>query len=132
MYMLAGGLALVIPAVVLTLDATRFRPEEGVTEDKTPQGPPAEPGVPGGSVGGSAGATTSGPPAPPTPPPAPPPVVAPPPQSLFDVRLLDKRDFRLGLPLPSVVPMFTAAETKQYGLTRNDAEVKMPVLHVAF
>lgn len=142
MYMLAGGLALVIPAVVLTLDATRYRPEEGVTEDKTPQGPAAEPGVPGGSVGGAAGAapTTVSPTAP-TPPPSgggtpPPPSggggATPPPQSLFDLRLLDKRDFRLGIPMPSIAPMFSASETRQYGLTRNDAEVKMPVLHVAF
>ena len=40
--MLAGGLALVIPAVVLSLDATRFRPEEGATEEQElcPSGPP--------------------------------------------------------------------------------------------
>ena len=57
MYMLAGGLALVIPAVVLTLDATRYRPEEGTNEDNAPTGPAAEPGVPGGSVGGSAPAS---------------------------------------------------------------------------
>jgi hypothetical protein len=130
MYMLAGGLALVIPAVVLTLDATRYRPEEGVTEDRTPQGPAAEPGVPGGSVGGGGSTTVS--PSAPTPPPSgggtpPPPSGAP--QSLFDV---NHGDFRLGLPLPSVVPMFSPTETKQYGLTRNDAEVKMPVLHVSF
>jgi hypothetical protein len=40
MYLLAGGLALVIPAVVLTLNATRYQPEEGATEDRTP-GPAA-------------------------------------------------------------------------------------------
>jgi hypothetical protein len=127
MYMLAGGLALVIPAVVLSLDATRFRPEEGATEDKAPVGPPAEPGVPGGSVGSppTGGAAPSPPPA--SPPPAAP--AAPPPQSLFDVH---KGTFRLGVPLPAVVPMFSALEAKQYGLTRNDAEVKMPVLRVAF
>lgn len=126
MYMLAGGLALVIPAVVLTLDATRYRPEEGVTEDKTPQGPAAEPGVPGGSVGPTAPST-----APAAPAAAPPAAAAPAPapQSLFDVH---QGTFRLGVPLPSVVPMFSAAESKQYGLSKNDAEVKMPVLHVSF
>jgi hypothetical protein len=131
MYMLAGGLALVIPAVVLTLDATRFRPEEGITEDKTPQGPPAEPGVPGGSVGPAAPATGPAAPAAPAAAPAPAPAAPPasPPQSLFDV---NQGTFRLGVPLPSVVPMFSAVETKQYGLTKNDAEVKMPVLHISF
>jgi hypothetical protein len=128
-YMLAGGLALVIPAVVLSLDATRFRPEEGATEDKPPPGPSADPGVPGGTVV----APPTGAPAPPAPAatPTPPPAAAPtpPPQSLFDVH---QGSFRLGLPLPAIVPMFSAAETRTYGLTRNDAEVKMPVLHVAF
>jgi hypothetical protein len=124
-YMLAGGLALVIPAVVLSLDATRYRPEEGATEDKAPTGPLAEPGVPGGGVG--APAPAAAPAAPPAAAPAPAP--APPPQSLLDGY---KGEYRLGLPVPSVVPMFSAVEAKTYGLTRNDAEFKMPVLHIAF
>jgi len=131
-YMLAGGLALVIPAVVLSLDATRYRPEEGATEDKPPVGPAAEPGVPGGGVMTPA----PGPAAPPSaatpaalPAAAPAPAPAPPPQSLLDGY---KGSYRLGLPVPSVVPMFSAVEAKTYGLTRNDAEFKMPVLHIAF
>jgi hypothetical protein len=40
--------------------------------------------------------------------------------------------FRLGVPVPSIVPMFSALEARQYGLTRNDAELKMPVVHVSF
>ncbi len=129
MYMLAGGMALVIPAIVLTLDATRYRPEAGATEDNVPVGPPAEPGVPGGSVV-SPGAAGPAMPAP-APAAAPPPAAAPapPPQSLFDVH---QGDFRLGLPVPSVVPVFSATEAKTYGLTKNDAEFKMPVLHVTF
>jgi hypothetical protein len=138
MYMLAGGLALVIPAIVLSLDATRYRPEEGATEDKTPAGPPAEPGVPGASISSpsSAPATsapapapagTTTPPAQPAPTTAPPP--APPPQSLLDVT---GGDLRLGVPLPSIAPMFSAQEQKTYGLVKNDAELRMPVLHVTF
>ncbi len=128
-YMLAGGLALVIPAVVLSLDATRFRPEEGATEDKAPTGPLAEPGVPGGSV--VTPAPGAAPPPPAAVPPAPPPAAAPapPPQSLLDGY---KGEYRLGVPVPSVVPMFSAVEAKTYGLTRNDAEFKMPVVHIAF
>jgi len=127
-YMLAGGLALVIPAVVLVLDATRYRPEEGITEDKPPvTGPAAEPGVPGGTVSGS----VSGSVGPAAPPPAPAPAAAPtpPPQSFLDVH---QGNFRLGVPVPSVGPMFSAVETKQYGLSKNDAELKLPVLHVVF
>jgi hypothetical protein len=142
-YMLAGGLALVIPAIVLTLNATRYMPEEGATEDKAPVGPAAEPGVPGGSIGGPTGpATPSGagalPPA--TPPPAsaptttsppsgaPPSTPPPPPQSLLD---LHRGTFRLGVPVPNVVPLFTVAEQRQYGM-KNDTELRMPVLHVTF
>ena len=45
---------------------------------------------------------------------------------------MHKGDFRLGLPVPSVAPMFSATEAKAYGMTRNDAEFRMPVLHIAF
>jgi hypothetical protein len=125
-YMLAGGLALVIPALVLTLNATRYMPEEGAVEDRAPVGPAAEPGTPGGSITGApAGAPPSSAPTPSTPPSAPPP---PPPQSLLD---LHRGSFRLGLPIPDVVPVFTVAEQRQYGM-KNDTELRMPVLHVTF
>jgi hypothetical protein len=129
MYMLAGGLALVIPAVVLTLNATRYQPEEGATEDRTP-GPMAEPGAPGGSsiTGTPPGAPA---PAPPPPPPAavPAPPAPPPPQSLLDVH---HGAFRLGVPVLDVKPSFTVAEAKAYGLRDNPAELRLPVLHIAF
>jgi hypothetical protein len=145
-YMLAGGLALVIPAIVLTLNATRYVPEEGATEDRTPVGPAAEPGIPGGSVGAPAAPPTlpSGAPAPATGPsgpssapapatgptgtPAPSTPPPPPPQSLLDVV---PGTFRLGLPIPNIVPVFTVAEQRQYGM-KNDTELRMPVLHVVF
>jgi hypothetical protein len=137
MYMLAGGLALVIPAVVLSLDATRYRPEEGATEDRTPAGPPAEPGVPGASMSspssalGPAVAPAPAPAATPSPAPssAPAPPPPPTPQSFFDVT---GGSLRLGVPVPSITPTFTPQEQKTYGLVKNDAELRMPVLHVAF
>ena len=78
-YMLAGGLALIIPTLVLTLNATRYHPTEGASEDRAPtNGPAADPGKAGGSVivGPSA--------APASPAPA---VASPPaaPQSLLDI-----------------------------------------------
>ncbi len=143
-YMLAGGLALIIPAIVLTLNATRYMPEEGATEDRAPIGPAAEPGVPGGGIGtpGAApapsnAATPGGAAAPAGPAPAPAPAPSgggaaptppPPPQSLLD---LHRGTFRLGVPLPNVVPVFTVAELRQYGM-KNDTELRMPVLHVTF
>jgi hypothetical protein len=139
MYMLAGGLALVIPAVVLSLDATRYRPEEGATEDRTPAGPPAEPGVPGGSISSPsaapapAGAPAPAPAAAPAPAPSPAPSTTPPPpstpQSFLD---LHEGNLRLGVPLPSITPSFTPQEQKTYGLVKNEAEFRMPVLHVTF
>ena len=139
MYMLAGGLALVIPAIVLSLDATRYRPEEGATEDRTPAGPPAEPGVPGASISSPsaapapAAAPASAPAAAPAPAPSPAPSTTPPPpstpQSFLD---LHEGNLRLGVPLPSITPSFTPEEQKTYGLVKNEAEFRMPVLHVTF
>jgi hypothetical protein len=133
MYMLAAGLALVIPAIVLTLDATRYRPEEGATEDRAPTAPAAEPGVPGGSVTGAP--ADGAPPAPPSSPTGAPPPTTPtspphaaPPQSLLDVH---QGAFRLGVPVPDVRPVFTMAEQRQYGV-HGETELRLPVLHVVF
>jgi hypothetical protein len=142
MYMLAGGMALIIPAVVLTLNATRYQPEEGATEENAPTGPAAEPGTPGGSVvtpapgSGGAGAGVALPPppapAPSSPSPSPPPSSgSPPPQSLLDVRLPGQATLRLGIPIPDVRPVFSLAELRQYGF-RQETELRMPVLHVTF
>jgi hypothetical protein len=136
MYMLAGGLALIIPAVVLTLNATRWQPDEGATEDNVPTGPAAEPGTVGGSIVGSppnvAPPPTEAPP-PPTPalppPAAAPPAPTPPPQSLFDVH---GGSLRFGVPVPDVRPVFTVAEQRQYGLSRAETELRMPMLHMTF
>jgi hypothetical protein len=121
MAMLAGGLALVIPAIVVSLDATRFRPDEGATEDHPPAiGPAADPGAAGGSVVGT----------PPPPPAAQPPASAPAtaPQSLLDV---NTGDLRVGVPVPNVRPVFSLAEQRQYGL-RAETEFRLPVLRVSF
>jgi hypothetical protein len=140
-YMLAGGLALVIPAIVLTLNATRYQPEEGATEDRAPVGPAAEPGGPGGNISGTpdqAGGAAPAPASPPSPSPATPggsgqgspsPTPTPPPQSLLDVR---PGQLRMGIPVPNFVPTFTASELRQYGMTRSDTELRMPVVHVVF
>ena len=163
-YMLAGGLALIIPAVVLTLNATRYLPEDGVTEDHPPVGPAAEPGSP----------PASAPPAEPAPPT---PIAPPPPQSSFPSpsfrprsggadgasaeggavkrgpvpsQPVDRRSaqkarapiphsllnmeggaIRVGVPAIDVRPVFTAVEQRQYG-TKNDTELRMPVVAVSF
>ena len=152
-YMLAGGLALVIPALVLTLNATRYRPREDATEDRAPTNEPsANPGKVGGtSVLGTdqpapgtssttlpppagGGASTPGPGSPSTTPP--PPQSAP--QSLLDVQFgagptpsQRTETWRMGVPVPQVKPMYTAREQQQMGLPQQ-TEVRMPVLHVVF
>ncbi len=134
MYMLAGGLALIIPAVVLTLNATRWQPEEGATEDSAPTGPAAEPGAVGGSIVGAPNVAPPPTPAPSAPTPAlPPPAAAPPaptppPQSLFDVH---GGSLRLGVPVPDVRPVYSLAEQRQYGL-HAETELRMPMLHMTF
>ncbi|HEX3771727.1 MAG TPA: hypothetical protein VHV30_12705 [Polyangiaceae bacterium] len=129
MYMLAGGLALIIPSVVLVLNATRWQPEEGATEDAVP-GAPAEPGAVGGSIVTGAPAGPPPPAAAPSAPPPPPPAAAPtpPPQSLLDVH---QGSLRLGLPVPDVRPVFSVTERRQYGM-QSATEYRMPMLHVTF
>jgi hypothetical protein len=124
-YMLAGGLALVIPAIVLTLNATRFMPTENASEDAAPQNVPvADPGKRGGSA---VPESTTTPPS--TPPPAttttPP---SPPPQSLFDMH---KGDMRLGLPIPTMRQAWSLREQKELGV-KQVTEYRMPLVHVSF
>ena len=133
LYMLGGGLALLIPAVVLTLNATRFRPTEGAREDK-PTGPPPDPGNASGSAVIGADASKATPPSDRTPPPAPAPQTAPPgggatpPTSLFQVA---PRGFQMGVPAVEVRPVFTEKERKQWGMAQV-SELRVPMLHVAF
>jgi hypothetical protein len=122
-YMLAGGLALVIPALVLSLNATRYQPSENATEDHPPASAPANPGQVGGSVLGPAAA----------PPPSPPPAAPPPPVSLLDVRAVGQPSdgFRMGVPLPQVRAMYSLREQTELGLPQR-TEFRMPVLSVTF
>lgn len=140
-YMLGGGLLGVIPALVLTLNATRYQPPADAREDKAPtNAPAADPGATGGSavVGGasSGGTTTTTPATTPSTTPAPsgggsssggttPP---PPPQSLLDVH---EGSFRMGVPIPQIRALYTLAEQKQYGVAEG-YELRMPVVHVTF
>jgi hypothetical protein len=126
-YMLAGGLALVIPALVLSLNATRYRPAENATEDHPPaDAPSADPGSVGGSVVGPTA-------------PAPPPKPVTPVTSLLDVHVLGTtasttggtESFRVGLPIPEIRAMYSLREQSTYGLPQR-TEVRMPLLAVTF
>jgi len=127
-YMLAGGLALIIPAVVLTLNGTRYRPQEGASEDNVPRsgGPPADPGAPGGGVVGPA---SSPPPASPARTPGASSVPSSSPPSLVGVS--EDGAVSVGVPLPDVRPVFSLVEQRQYGM-QAETELRLPVLHVTF
>lgn len=140
MYMLAGGLGLVIPAVVLMLNATRYQPSEYATEDRAPtNGPAADPGRIGGSVVLEGGGSPSPAPAPaPSTPPAQPEAAPPaggatppamPPLSLLDLR--ERAGLRMGIPLPEVREAYTMAERKAMGLPQV-SELRLPLFRATF
>jgi hypothetical protein len=149
-YMLAGGLALLIPAVVVALDATRYLPTEGAREDKPVTLPASDPGKPGGSsvVGAEPGtppatapgpgsATTPSSTSAPTPAPAPAPAPggggtqAPraPQSSLFNVQ---GSDFSVGVPVPEVRPVLGSVERTRMGVENRGSELRFPVVRVTF
>jgi hypothetical protein len=126
--MLAGGLILSIPTLVLTLNATRYVPTENAREDKAPTNlPPADAGDPGGS------AVTPGPGVNPTParavdaPPAPA-APKPLPTSMFNMR---DGAFQLSIPVPEVRQVFSMTERRQFNM-KQETELRVPVLHVSF
>jgi hypothetical protein len=152
MYMLAGGLGLLIPAIVLTLNATRYQPTADLTEDRAPTNvPPADPGTPGGTPLGAGGgqnttpasmappaAGGSGTPSPDVPGPSPTPSAPAAPSGpagppVLPLSLLDVRggELRLGLPVPEVRPMYSMSELKQMGL-QQQTEFRMPLVKLTF
>lgn len=144
-YMLAGGLALIIPAVVLTLNATRYMPDETATEDKgAPDLPPADPGKAGGNAAtpapGTAAPAAPAPSAPapsaPAPAPAPPQAAPPIPDALLHLNVEPSKRYgaagvRVGVPVPVMKPMWSQTEQKQYGLAQG-TEMRMSIVRVTF
>jgi hypothetical protein len=156
-YLLAGGLALMIPAIVVALDATRYMPTEGAREDKPPANlPPSDPGKPGGSsVVGAEAAPATTPPASTTPAATPPSGTTPPSSSqpaggttpggggggggqapvrapvssLFDVH---GGNLRVGMPVPDFRPIMGSTERNKMGVANAGNEVRFPVVKVAF
>lgn len=147
-YMLAGGLALVIPALVLSLNGMSYVPTDNATEDKAPTGATADPGKAGGSAvtgapdasgpvtvpaaspttppeGAGAGAPATTPAPAPTPPPG---GGTTPPLSLLNIR---SSGFQIGLPIPEMRPTFSITERRQYGM-RDTTEVRVPLFNASF
>ncbi len=146
-YMLAGGLALIIPTTVLVLNAAAYRPSENATEDHAPgNGPEANPGSTAGTV--VVGVPAPTPPSSSTPQTETPTPTAPAsapaagpgggggapeaPQSLIDFSGGESASlWRLALPVPEVRPMYSMTEQKQYGLPQG-TELRLPLFHASF
>ena len=119
-FMLAGGMALIIPTIVLMLNATRYHPSENAVEDRAPKnvGPEANPGAAGGSSvapakdGGGNGGNQ-------------PPYV---PLSLVDMH---EGTLRLGIPVPEVTTSYTLKQVRELGVVQG-TEVRVPVFKLAF
>lgn len=139
-YMMAGGLALFIPGMIMALNGMTYVPSEGSSEDKAPSGNTADPGKAGASsvVGApdASGPVTAPGAAPAVPTPSTPVTPAapaggggaPPLTSLLNVR---GEGFRLGVPIPEMRPTFSMAERRQYGM-ENTTEVRLPLFRASF
>lgn len=126
-FMLAGGMALIIPTIVLMLNATRYHPSAEATEDRAPKnvGPEANPGSSGGNAVTPAKDTSAPPPASSGGGGNQPPYV---PLSLLDVH---EGSLRMGIPVPEVHNAYTMREVKELGV-RQATELRVPVFKLAF
>jgi hypothetical protein len=128
-FLLAGGMALIIPAIVLMLNATRYHPSAEAQEDKAPTntGPEANPGQKGGGavIPQGGGGTTTPPPDKGTGGGNQPPYV---PLSLIDVH---GGSIRMGIPVPEVRNMYSVREVKELGV-KQATELLVPVFKLAF
>ena len=125
LYLLAGGLALVLPTVVLTLNATRYRAADNYRENQAPTNvPPADPGAPHGAPVQPVQPTQPGTAAPAMGAEAKPAATG----SLLAVR---GGNVQLGMPIPDVRPVFTARQRAELGV-KQETQVQVPVVHVTF
>jgi hypothetical protein len=146
MYMLAAGMALIIPTVVITLSANAYQPGG---EDSAPSD--AKPADAGGSFGvkvdSTAPSTTGGSPSVPTPGASGSPTTTPPPPvkykpskdemrapstrplALLNFRALDA--LQIGVPVVALKPVYTREEVTQFGQAQK-YELHAPVVSMAF
>jgi hypothetical protein len=119
LYMLAGGMALLIPALVLTLNATAYKPPEGDRADPSSSEPSkAPPKAAPGPVGELHKAKQRREYA----------AIPHVPLSFFDVY---KGKVALGLPALEVRPLYSQEEIAQYRVTQG-TEVRIPVFKAMF
>jgi hypothetical protein len=133
LYMLAGGMALLIPALVVSLNATAYKPPESDrvepaanepsndTPKVTPPGSPAAPGNPTTKVDRKKGKKRFSGPRREV-------ASAHVPMSILDVY---RGKLAFGLPAVEVRPLYSMSEVWKYGVTQG-TEVRMPVFKAMF
>ncbi|MRG94949.1 hypothetical protein GF068_23945 [Polyangium spumosum] len=105
LYMLAGGMALVIPTIIVTLNATIYKAPENYPNEPVQNQPAGEPALPRVSKR---------------------PIHVP--MSLVDVH---EGRFAMGVPALEIRPMYTPEEMAKFGVAQG-REVKIPVFQASF
>lgn len=134
LYMLAGGMALVIPTLVAALNATAYKPPDEDVEDPSVTEPAPLPPSPGAQVMPGAGSKRAGP--------SPGKALAKSPQfsaplfipmALVGVRGLDPehRSVALGIPAVEVRPLYSLREQQMFGVEQGH-EVRVPLFRAVF
>ena len=124
LYLLAGGMALAIPATILALNQTSYHPPRDYQEDKAPPGTETPADVPTSPKAPATGLRFRAP------------AYVPPPSlqaqrlPTITTSLVDLRggEMRLGVPAVEVRPLFTMAEMRQLGVEQKE-EIRVPVFH---
>lgn len=130
-YLLAGGMALIIPTTVAILQSTSYKPPADYQEDKPGKASSPDLEAPRPAAAPSAPADPGAPPA--APPPAAPTSRATPARPPIAMSLVDLSagSLRLGLPAPDIRPMYTATEVRKYGVEQR-TEVRVPLFQATF
>ena len=119
-YMLAGGMALVIPTIVVSLNATMYKPPEGTTTEPANNQPstgpePAQPGAPNGSPVQTQRKLK--------------PIEKP--HYAFSLLDVYKGSLGMGVPAVEVRPLYTQREMWTYGVQQG-SEVRVPLFYATF
>ena len=130
LYMLAGGMALVIPTLVAALNATTYKPPEEDTADPSATEPAPEPPLPGAQVtpGSKRAGRSPGKVLAKTTPDTRHPFI---PMALIGVRGLDPDHVALGIPAVDVRPLYSLRERQMFGVEQGH-EVRVPLLRAVF
>jgi hypothetical protein len=123
LYMLAGGMALVIPTTVAVLQATSYKAPEEYTEDRPSGAPvpePPRPTTPGATPGTPGPQTRLH-------------YHWQAPQLKVPLGLVDVDDgtFKVAVPAVEVRPLYSLSELRQYGLEQKH-ELRVPVFSATF